>query len=138
MYKCIIHVYHTYLMHAFYICHTASFAHGLNPGPEFVGWPRERVLTAAQAQQSEEWYAGSGTIEANTQVPHSTMRDSLNHVRALTNTCLMGFSSEKGNEPSGLYRNDPGYPKSVVEGMRSVARYLRRILSEQGPGPHSK
>jgi hypothetical protein len=133
-----MHVHHTCLIHAFYICHTTPFAHGLNPVPKFVGWLCERVSIAAPAQRSEGWYAGSGTIEANAQVPRSTMRDSLNRVRALTDTGLKGFSSEKGNEPPRLYWNDPGYPESVVEGMRSVTRYLHRILSEQDPRPHSK
>jgi hypothetical protein len=131
-------MHHTCLIHTFYICHIASSAHGPNLGPEFAGWPYERVSTAAPAQQSEGWYAGSGTIEANTLVPRSTLWDCLNHVRALTNTGLKGFSSEKGNEPPGLYRNDPGYPESTVKCMRSVTRYLRRILSERDPGPHSK
>jgi hypothetical protein len=86
---------HTCLIHAFYICHAAPFAHGPNPGPEFVGWPHERVSIAALAQQSEGWYAGSDTIEANTQVPRSTKRDSPNHVRVLTHTDLRVFHRRK-------------------------------------------
>jgi hypothetical protein len=49
-----------------------------------------------------------------------------------------GFSLKKGNEPPRLCRNDPGYPESVVKGMRSVTRYLRRIYSERDLGPHLK
>jgi hypothetical protein len=138
MYKYIMCVHHTCLIHAFYICHTTSSAHGPNPSLEFVGWPCEGVSTAAPAQQSEGWYAGSGTIEGNTLVPRSTIWDSSNHVRALTDTGFKGFSSEKGNEPPGLYRNDLGYPELVVEGMRSITRHLRQILSERDLGPHSK
>jgi hypothetical protein len=47
----------------------APFAHGPNLGLEFIGWPHKRVSSAASTYQSEGWYVGSGTIEANTQVP---------------------------------------------------------------------
>jgi hypothetical protein len=49
-----------------------------------------------------------------------------------------GFSPEKDNEPPGLCRNDPGYPKLVVDVMRSVTRYLRQNPSKWDLGPHSK
>jgi hypothetical protein len=59
-------MHHTCLIHAFCICHARPFAHGPNPGPEFIGWSHERVSIAALAHQSEGWYTRSGKIEANT------------------------------------------------------------------------
>jgi hypothetical protein len=126
-----VYVHHTCPIHASYIRHATSSVHGPNPGPEFVGWPFERVSTAALAQQSKGWCVRSGTIKANTRVPRAPYS-------SLDGPRFKGFSPEKGNEPPGLCRNDPGYPESVVEGLRSVTRYLRRILSEWDPWPHSK
>jgi hypothetical protein len=59
------------------------------------------VSTAALAQQSKGWYVGSGTIEANTRVPRSTIWDSLNHVRALTDTDLRVFHRKKAMSRRG-------------------------------------
>jgi hypothetical protein len=52
---CIIRASCTYIVRASYMHHVTSSAHGLNLGPKFVGWPSERVSTAALAQQSEGW-----------------------------------------------------------------------------------
>jgi hypothetical protein len=125
---------HTCILHVPYciIC-TRS-----DPGPGVRRLAPPAGSTAALAQQSEGWCARSGTIEADTMVPWSTIWDSPEPCSSVDVHRFEGFSLEKGNEPSGLCRNDPGYPKSVVRGLRSVTRYLHRIPREQDLGPHLK
>jgi hypothetical protein len=125
---------HTCILHVSYciIC-TCS-----DPGPGVRRLAPPGGSTAAPAQQSEGWCAGSGTIEANNLVPRGTIWDSPEPCSSLDVHRFKCFSPEKGNKPRGLCRNDPGYPKSVDEGLRSVTRYLHQIPNEQDPGPHSK